>query len=108
MLRASFGFLRLSVLLEGSEYLLSPTRYGIRAQAISVSFDRTQVAMLLGRATDFSRLEPRGSATCDSSLRRAARQDSTRGITQILYPGYVPLPFGGRSACWASRGVHGH
>src|SRR5258707_439227 len=95
-------------LLGATEYLLSPTRYGIRAQAISVSFDRTQVAKLLGRAAVFSRLESRRSAARDSSVRCTARPDAARTIAQVLHPRHVPLPFGRGPPCGASGGVHGH
>src|SRR5579871_4631244 len=58
--------------------------YVIWTQAVSIPFDRTQVAATLGRTTDFSRLEPGRNASTGPPVRpsaRAGRQDPDCGTS---------------------------
>jgi methionine-S-sulfoxide reductase len=82
------------------------------AATISVSFDRAEVAAVLGNPGHFPRLESRRCHSAGSSVRPAARPArpgrAGAASAQVLYPGHVSLSFRRGPARGPSGGLHGH
>src|ERR1051325_7933668 len=87
--------------------------YVERSQTVSVSLERAEVAARLGKATNLPRVESgRGPSTrtplCPPPRSRGRIRGRGATPAEILHSGHVPLPFGRRPACRASRRLHGH